>query len=325
MKRVDYLIAEIRKETENEDYGDNEGIGQQEFLQYLNEACQMLQGTILRNCPSSSLFDTEFSFSTVANQRAYPLPGATGFAGTPLFTLPPFSWQGVKAVEVATSETDSTSYFLDVVVPRELSRVTSSFPRNYSVQGKNILLSPIPSVSGKTVRVTLPTQVLELDLPRASVSSVSSSGGYYTKVSFTTLSVTSEEYLALSRATHICITNEYGEMVFPNLRGGLDAQPDGWVFDSSAYLTSSATISVGDVITVGGWSSPYPDSRFPEMCERYLRRYCGWKILKRDSSTDAVDVGQELSAIEADIVQSLGAVTRDVVSVPQLEPEWLDY
>jgi hypothetical protein len=43
---VDYLISDVRVQTENEDFSDSIGIGDNEVLRYINEAQQRIQARI---------------------------------------------------------------------------------------------------------------------------------------------------------------------------------------------------------------------------------------------------------------------------------------
>lgn len=324
MRRVDYLMTEAREWAENSDYGATEGISDKQLLSALRDASRMLQESILRNIVSCEMFDEQYTFSTIALQRAYGLPGATNYAGTPSTARPPFMGSSLRLVEYSYTGSDKDYYPLDLKVFRALSNIESTPSVEYATLGDQLYLSPVPSTSGKDVRVTLITKADVPDLPRATISVANIVGSYYTYFTLAGVVSGSENETALSQATHICINNsQSGAAVYRNIPGSYDIATAKWTATTGSCPTATATVAIGNVVTVGKNSSQFPDPRFPEEAERYLVAYMIWKMLKYDASTNAIEQGNELQIIESSLLESIGCRYRDAMYNPILDEGWM--
>lgn len=324
MRRVDYLMTEARTWAENLEYGLTEGISDYQLLSSLRNASRMLQETILRNIVSCELFDEQYTFTTVAFQRAYGLPGATNYAGTPATIRRPFMGSSLRLVEYTYTGVSKDYYPLDLKVFRELSNIWSTPPIEYGLLADQLYLSPVPNTSGKTTRVTLITKADVPDLPRATVSVAHVSGDYYDYITLSGVTSGSEDETALSQATHICINETFdGTAIYRNIPGSYSTSTAKWTPTTNSCPTATATITAGDTVTVGKDSSQFPDPRFPEEAERYLVAYMIWKMFKHDSSTNAIEQGNELQIIESSLLESIGCRYRDAMYNPILDEGWM--
>ena len=72
MRNLQYIINQVRKQTENEDVSDFVGIQDSEFIQYVNDAQHRLQGLIISQHPR--VFLEENIQSIVSGQEKNNLP-----------------------------------------------------------------------------------------------------------------------------------------------------------------------------------------------------------------------------------------------------------
>lgn len=72
MKNVQYIIDQVRKQTENEEVTDFTGIQDSEFIQYINDAQHSLQAAITSQHPR--VFVKEKVLPIVSGQEKYDLP-----------------------------------------------------------------------------------------------------------------------------------------------------------------------------------------------------------------------------------------------------------
>lgn len=75
MKRIDYLITEIRRLSNNENYSSTEGIVDEQIIRYLNDAQDYLQSAISNTNQNNKVFSVEKIISVVAGQEAYTNSG----------------------------------------------------------------------------------------------------------------------------------------------------------------------------------------------------------------------------------------------------------
>lgn len=312
-RRVDLLINHIRSITENSTTNSTTDITDNEIIEFINEAQHRIQAKILAQHPR--VFIKETTISSVAEQEEYSLP-ADVFLGS-----------RVVAVEY-TDDTGSDPTYTKLAPGylRDRSSGVSGFPSIYIRRDKlnsdvgTILLSPKPSTSTGTIRVTYIQAIDELDIRRGVVSAVTDSG---TQITALTLDVSGDppiDSTDLGDNDYICIVSKTGTIKMRNIQFNSINTSTGVV-----TLTASHTYDTGESITVGdfivGGKNTTSHSRLPKNLERYLIEFAAWKIFKRDSSVDASEQLQELLAIEQDIIESYSDIQEDLYEIPIIE-EW---
>jgi len=307
---VDYLISDVREQTENEDFSDNIGISDAEFLRYLNEAQQRIQARIYAQ--HSHVFTTEDIQSIVANQEAYNLPSDA------------FTGNSVSLVEYKNSADVDDYRPLEQASYRTRNSADGE-PLYYSRKNGQILLRPVPSSSGnRTLRISYPKAVRRLDKRRGSIASFTDSG---TQITALTLEVSTDsvDSTAVAKDNFLCIVGRSGVIKMKNIEYDSISGTTGVVtLTSNHTYESGESVAVGDYIVVGKDTSTH--SELPDHVERYLMAYCAWKILKRDSSADYSEQETELGQMESEIVATFADISDDLHQIPEINEDeiWFD-
>lgn len=320
MRYLGDMITRVRQDTDNVEWGDDEGISDSEIVNYFNDAKEMLQGVILRTYPDTTLFDYRVVINTVYQTAEYPLPGHPSYSGTP--TAPPAVLFGnsIRQVEYSYSGSADDYLALDPVDPRELSHGYSDPIDCYAKRGSSLVVSPVPQSAGRLIRVTYPARMDELDIRRGTIDSATTGSITLEAVPVPDDDLEDTSYY-ISYCTADGTVSKYGLLV-----DSYNPITRVLTLNAGTPLTSGeATAAVGQFVTLGIRSSTHcrlPDSTPADDFEKYLMAYAHWKVLKKDSSSDAEGAGNELSIIESDIMKNIVAVTKDAQQVP-VDWSWL--
>ncbi|MAV64750.1 MAG: hypothetical protein CMG00_06120 [Candidatus Marinimicrobia bacterium] len=294
MRYVQYLIDQVRRETENEDVSAFVGISDAEFLQYFNDAQHRLQSLI--TAKHSRVFTTEATIDIVSGQESYDLPSDI------------FLDNKIHSAEYSSTGDTDDYYILDEGEYRDRAPGSSGSPSKYIRLSGKIILAPAPT-SGK-IRLNYVKRVRELDLRRAKLG-VSSTGTVLTLENNTLLT----DAVDLNNHSYICIVDDEGVSKNKNLKISS-------VTETQINITSSVSVSANDFIVGGKDTTTHSD--LPRNVERYLISYCAWKILKRDSSVDSREATGELQEMERDIIESYAMISDDVQFIPEINT-WDDW
>lgn len=309
MKRVDQLIDRVRSWTENNDVSANAGIPDQDFVDALSDGQDMLEGAVYRNVPYCSWFDFTTTYTLVATEESVDLPFDCYYR------------DGVRKVEFSKDADPEFYYPLEPENFLQRSVVQAPYPSNYSISGGRIYLSPPPSISGGTLRVTyarkLPTLANTVGIVSAFSTNITLANDTF--LDATTLADAVPGYFSLIRRLD-------GAVISRSLTA--TAYDSGTrVLTVSVAPTYESGFSSSDVVSaflVPGRSATnipaWPQGT--DAVERYLRNYAIWKIFRRESSTDTSEQGNELSAIEADIVQAANAAQGDYGVIDFKSCDW---
>lgn len=302
MRYVKYLIDQVRKQTENDEVTEFTGIQDSEFLQYLNDAQHSLQALITQQYPE--VFVSEAIIQAVSGQERYDLPSDC------------YLGNKIVNVEYSASGSEDDFYMVDQDSLKRRVPGVSSSPLKYIRQDGQILLSPQPQSSGK-IRVTYIKRINELDLRRAKITESPT----ISSVNNWTISIKDTDLVSLSEHEYICIVDKRGKTIVKNLAvesvsaDSINIEP---------YTSTSEDLPIVENNFIVGGKDSNTHGDFDRSVERYMIAYCSWKILKRDSSIDANEAMQELSAMAREIVASYGAISDDVNFIPQLQ-SWDDW
>jgi hypothetical protein len=308
-RKVDLLISQVRRETENEDPTASTGIQDVEFLQYLNDAQDRLQSVITATYPV--MFVNEKELSVIVDTEKYDIPD-NAYMENKLIT-----------VEYSPSGISEDYYHLEQTTMKRRDTAVQGFPVAYVRRSGQILLQPRPQQAG-LLRVNYVKTLNRLDKRRGIVSIVTLGSNSITNLELDASSATTVlDTTSLLEQDYITIVNKDGVIKMRNIPiSGIDNSTGVVTIDAGFTFDTDETIEVGDFAVSGKDASTH--SELPRMCERYLIAYCAWKILKRDSSVDYAEQEQELLSMEQDIVNSFSDVSDDVRYVPQLN-HWSDW
>ncbi len=282
MKHVGLLLEQIGLQSENP-RGEGSGISDEEMIYFLNDAQDRLQTIVLEAIPHLTVWDAINDESIVANQRAYNISD-----GDALFE------HTVRSVQFSSTGYTRDLADFEYTYPEALSTESDSYPSAWSLEGGQIVLGGIPSSASGLLRIRFIRALDQLDKRRGKIESVS---GTYTSVVLEDDANLDSDSLA--DAEYVCINSPLGVVTYYN------AVVASWTESTRTLVftgatTTVGTIAVGSYITIGKYTTTH--SKLPRKAERYLITYGVWKMLKRDSSIDAVEQNQELVGIEQDII-----------------------
>lgn len=315
---VRYLIDDVRSSTENTDVSDTVGIQDREFLRFMNDAQYRIHNLIIQQHPS--VFLTEYTTAVVGNQESY--------------TLPNKAFIGNKVTQVEyTSQTSGTSYYYPLRPGSLYERSSGTSgrsgigaPSKYIRKSGAILLTPIPTSSTGNLRITYTNRIPKLDLRRGSVATVTLDTSALTITTLTLdVSTDSVDSTELNKFTRLSIVDEEGNVKMSNIKyTNIDAGTGVVTVDSAFVYESGETISVGDFVVAGNYSSTHLE--LDELVERYLIAYTTLKILQRDSNVTDLQVQQSiLIEMENDILSAYSEVSDDIIEIPDIvsfDDEW---
>jgi len=306
LRRTDLLITQVRKQSENTDFSDTTGIGDDEVIQYLNDAQHRLQTVILAQHPA--VFLTESVQNTEARKETYDLPSD--------------AYIGNKVTNVEYSSTGNELNYYPLRLGNLKNRASGRYgaPMLYIRQSGKLLLVPTPDSNHAKLRITYVKRIDQIDIRRGIISSVATSGTTITSLIGDLSATTYLDLTALGQAEYICIADNYGVIKMRNLPITAINSTTGAITISPTFnFLSTESIAANDYIITGKDTSTH--SELERNCERYLLAYASYRLMRRDSSADAPEENNELIAMEREIAAAYAEVTDDVIEIP-LILEW---
>lgn len=280
MRRVDLLITQSRRATENQEFTATAGIQDEEFLQYLNDGQEEIHSILQQTFPS--ILTTYKEQTAVQGQEAYSVPRDL-YLGT-----------RIDQIEYSPSGVSTDYYLIKKGQLKERLNVQAGNPAFYIRRGDEILMQPKPQQAGK-IRWSYQKAIPKLDVRRGTVLSVVLTGSAITSLFLDpSVVIDSDPILELGFLT---VVDKNGVVKMRSIpvtainttTGEVTVEP-GFTFESGE------TIAADDYVCAGEFSST--TSELPDVCEKYLLEYCNVRILMRDSSTDASSVGQILAKVQ---------------------------
>lgn len=305
MRRLEKLIEQVRRQTENEDVSSTTGISTEEFIQYLNDGQDRLQSIISSTYPD--VFLAEKIITLVSGTEAYSVPDNM------------FLDSRIVNVEISLTGQTSDYYPLRPVQFRNRGTYESESPFGYIRKNGQLLINGVYRGSGALLRVTYERALDALDIRRGSITSTT--GTPITAITLNSSGPTPDtnELPNITKGDYICVSDKDGNVTAYNVPVTAYDTGTRVITVTSHTLASTESITAGDFVTLGRYSTTH--SKLSESCERYLIAYAAWKILKRDSSDDSREQQSELSSMEEDIVKAYADNSRDVEGIPILNEE----
>jgi hypothetical protein len=314
-KFIDALIDEIREESENENFTTEVGITEEEIIRYVNDASYRLHEKIIQQHPD--VFIGEEIQNVVSGTASYSIK-ATAFLNN-----------RISQVEYSYNGSVNNYVVLDPVSIRQREQGITGTPQNYIRQSDRIILSPSPTDSNATIRISYTQRPKRIDKRRGIVKAVTldSTTSTITNLEVNYVNGTAVDNAELIKYNLFSVVDKYGELQMDAIK--LSSIDSSTSYDATLTDDSTFTYATGETITVGDYvcSGSYASTHFqlPESVERYVRAYAIWKVLKRDSSVDSAEAIQELSEMERGIIASYAELSDDIRTVPEINKngEWL--
>lgn len=305
MRRIDLILEAARRQTDNVEYDASSGLSQDQLIQFANDGQDDLVEAILSEFPLS--FTEEIEISLVADQEEYELPRDC------------FMGSRVIKVEYSHSGLSRDYYKLDLGTISERVAGYSADPSFYIRKNKSVLLQPKPQKSGALIRVTYQKAFPRLDYRLARVGSVTTSGSSITALTLDTSYPIFDTQLL--EEEYVCIVDKNGLVKMQAIPlTAVDVSTGVCTIDTFSFQTGES-IAANDYVVRGKYTTTH--SYLTDNCERYLYQYVSWKILKRDSSNDSPEQGQELEMTKMQVVRSFAIPEQDTSTVPILDSQFL--
>lgn len=304
MKRVEQLIARVRAETENDEYGETYGVSENEIIDYLNDAQERIYAEVVKKHPK--FFLSEEIGSTPVNVESYSLP-ARIFLGN------------ITLLEWSATGNARDYYRLKQAMMVERLSYPVGHPTFYIRRNKEILFAPVPGTSSGFVRLTYVKKIPRLDKRRAQVSAVTLDSGTSTITSLTLDTSTTLERTELLDENYFCVVNKDGDQVMSSIPfTDIDSGTGAVTLGAGFTYESGESISVGDYLVKGEYTAN--KSSLFDTCERYLISHAKMETLDRDSNGQGTQSqAAKMETTLAEIVESFADNSDDV-----FEPAILD-
>lgn len=300
MRRVEHLIRQIRRETENVQTGISDGITDEEFLQYLNDAQRDLYHGII--AVHSRAFTKTAFISTVMYQAEYDLPIDVYLAQ--------------RIVRIQHTQTGDPKNYINLDRATHGERINrEGRPRKYILEGKTLILDPYPNNSrANGIRFIYDPIIPKLDKRRTTVSAATIVSGVVSALTLDSAdpAFDVDDWL---EDDYLCVVDSQGTILAKGIQyDSVDGSGVVTLSGGSHSLGDGETIPLGSYVVRGSYASTH--STLQESCEDYLLGYGSWRIFKRDSSTDAAGKKQEIDELKGMLIQNYADNNDDPILVP---------
>ena len=306
---VEYLIEDLRRTTENEEFSELVGIPNRDFLRYMNDAQFRIHSLIVNKHPQVFLKDK--IFNDTVGRRDYDIPFDAHLDNQ------------ISDVKYREGVTFDYYRLKPDVISNDTNNERNSFsgtPHRYFRRSGKVMLDNTPKQRG-SLMITYVGTVPRLDLRRGQVSEVTIDESTRTITSLRLDTVTQQiDANALTRTTRICFVDDEGNIQMSNIRiTEVDTTTGIISVHSDHVFEEGETISVGDYVTAG----PLSTTHIPldSVVERYVMSYATTKILQQEGSEELVPEAQTLAQMEADIVASYADISDDFIEIPDINNE----
>jgi hypothetical protein len=280
--------------------GISDGITDEEFLQYLNDAQRDIYHAII--AVNSKAFTKTAFISTVQYQDKYELP------------LDVYLAQRIVRIQHTQSGDPKNYINLDRATHGErINR--EGRPRKYILEGKYLILDPYPNTSrANGVRFIYDPILPKLDTRRATVDSATVNGSSLDALTIDSSfpAFNEDDWL---EDDYLCIVDDQGTILAKGIQyDSVDGAGVVTLASGSHTLGDGETVPAGSYVVRGSFASTH--SSLQESCEDYLLGFGAWKIFKRDSSTDAQEKKQEIDELKGMLIQNYADNNDDPILVP---------
>lgn len=304
MRRVEQLITQVRRATENTRVGETDGISDEEFVQCFNDCQELTQTAIVKVHRKAFVRDWEFTAPGV-EYKEFP----SDMLATHL----------VHSVEYSPSGNAADYRRLEPGHLIERQSVAGS-PAFWMQLGSKLLVNPYPS-SG-SFRVVIDRKIRRLDKRRGTVASKTQGATYLTALTITPSGLFVQADYDLF--DEISLVNARGVVQMSGIPfTAVSASGVVTIYGASGFAFASGELAtVGDYVCLGTNASP--TSELPEIAEKLLLMYCSRRILNRDSSDDAREFKADELEMLADITDLYAELSADADIPPVMDNGFFD-
>lgn len=287
MKRLEYLITQVRNSTDNKDVN---GISTSEIVSYFNDAQRYITTIIFKNNPYADLFKVQVEIPADPSGE-YTLPDDC------------YSTNALSMVEARFADTSNNKGYSRI---KPIMESEFSYIFGYITRDNKVLISGQNDVAQlNTVRITYFKQLPTLDIRQAKVSSVNTGISIILSASPTYLYEVDDHCSAVDAQGVQQTSNIY----FTNTSGALLNTADTIGVTSDMYITSGKNSCNKPLL--------------PDVCETYLLDYVRQRIYTRNNYEDANKQMYFTQQQESEIVAIFSKNKKDDDTIPVTDVEFL--
>lgn len=286
MRRLEYLITQVRNSTDNKD---TNGISDAEIAGYFNDAQRYITSIIFKNNPYADLFKTQLEIPAVASGE-YTLPDDC------------YSVNAISMVEARFADTSNNKGFSRI---KPISESEFSYIFGYITRDNKILISGQNDVAQlQDIRITYFRQLPTLAVRQGKVASIGAG----------TIDLNQAPPSLLSTDDYISTVDEKGVQVtnkkFVTGIAGVQIS-----LDSVTGITTSQ-------YAVAGYNA-CNKSILPDVCETYLLDYVKQRIYTRNNYEDANKQVYFTDKQESEVLAIFSKNKKDDDTIPVTDVEFL--
>jgi hypothetical protein len=319
-KQIEYIIDDIRKITENEQFDTEVGLDEEELLLFCNQGLKRIHSKIIGVNPEAPIFTFEETINVSSNTESYSLSYK--------------AHRGNRILMVEFSHDGSADNYgpLKRVSPHNRNTGADGFPDSYFVRNSTVYLAQTPLDSNGTLRVTYIARARQLDKRRGQVEAIEGTATAPTALEVADINGLSTDQGEIDKRSYISVVDADGVVKMANIPitttqttslSDVDATYQINVDSSNHTAESGETIAVGDYVVSGRYASTHLEE---DDFEDYIREFAAYKVLKRDSSIDVAEAIQELSQLENELLDSFAMNSDDIAHIPDINEDmdfWL--
>jgi len=297
MRRLELLIAEARRQSNNTRYDANSGVPQATFVQYFQNAQDELEKAA-KSVKGKYFLGQAPIVTVVSGQEEYAYP-------YDIFM------QGIDTLE--WSQDGNTYFALTLATVKDRLNNQTGWAYGYIPRNEGYLLTP--TLASGFLRVNYIKKVPQLQLRQGLITSRTINGSNQLTALTLNVADTSFDGVSLNEQNYLCVVNRNGSQLAVNIEYDSVNTTTGVVTITGAAfaLLTTETVPVGAYITVGKSTANLPN--WPTVVESYLIKYAIYQAKLGDSSTWTKAIKDDVAAMITSCIECL-ATPNDDISVP---------
>lgn len=286
MKRLEYLITQVRNSTDNKDVN---GISTSEIVSYFNDAQRYITSIIFKNNPYADLFKVQVELPAVASGE-YTLPDDC------------YSTNALSMVEARFADTSNNKGYSRI---KPIMESEFSYIFGYITRDNKVLISGQNDVAQlQNVRITYFKQLPTLDIRRGVVGTV---------IANTSVAITGLDTEVFSMDDYFSTVNAQGIQIVNGIYSASTSSP--------LAVSNTTGILAGQYLVSG--KNSCNESLLPDVCETYLLDYVRQRIYTRNNYSDGEKQTYFTEKQENEIVAIFSKNKKDDDTIPVTDVEFL--
>lgn len=286
MRRLEFLITQVRNSTDNKDVN---GISTSEIVGYFNDAQRYISTLVFKHNPYADLFKVQVEIPAVSSGE-YTLPDDC------------YATNAISMVEARFADTSNNKGYSRI---KPISESEFSYIFGYITRDNKVLISGQNDVAQlNTVRITYFKQLPTLDIRRGTIGTV---------IANTSVAVSSLDTEVFTMDDHFSTVNVQGDQVVSGIYSASTSSP-------LAVVDTTGIVS-GQFLVSGANSCN--KSILPDVCETYLLDYVKQRIYTRNNYEDANKQMFFTEQQQAEIISIFSKNKKDDDTIPVTDVEFL--